>query len=502
MNQDLPTEPGPDDVRRMISLLVDGELSSEEAERLEATLLADAAARDEYREFMVIEAILSWELAAESQRCGQSVAEDRGGGAEVRPAPLAASGKRRSWFVRLPRRALRVLALAGLVLLAAWVGSWLPAPGRVAPPAVLTESDQARWSLEGGLAVGDRLPDGPLTLLEGTAQIWFRSGAIVTLDPGAEIEVLGDNRLFLRAGRITPFVPAAARGFTVVSPSGEVIDLGTEFSIGVGPDGTTDVLVIDGQVDVASGHAAANPKVRLSQGFATEFAAFEPIPQLTQQPLVIDDFSRVGGALRWRDHDAGHPAVVRDGGLEVPIDGRPGRDRSFVQVELTNDFQTLVGRAATISFKVTLPENDGLHPGRWLALVIDRREQPRLPGASDEDSAVAVMVSPLWQASVRIDGEPLLVPRLFPRSEEAVGPYQVVMRLDDSPRAHAAHGSAVVGVMINGREVVKNQPFALGPRPRLTLQTWVRPGEGGHGHVLLDDFCVSVAMGEPTGGEP
>jgi len=66
----------------------------------------------------------------------------------------------------------------------------------------------------------------------------------------------------LLSGAMTAHVPPAARGFTIESPQGKVIDLGTEFALAVDDKGTTDVYVISGVVEAYAD--AANSKSFLS----------------------------------------------------------------------------------------------------------------------------------------------------------------------------------------------------------------------------------------------
>lgn len=123
--------------------------------------------------------------------------------------------------------------------------------------------------MTGSAGAGESLPNGPLRLFPGSAQIAFDSGAVVALTVPAEVEILGRNRLFVRSGRIPPFVPPTAKGFTVGSPSGEVVDLGTEFTVNVDARNRTAIYVVDGQLDVAAGNASRSGPLRMTQGFGT-----------------------------------------------------------------------------------------------------------------------------------------------------------------------------------------------------------------------------------------
>jgi hypothetical protein len=481
------------EVLRLASALVDGVLSADGKADLERRLLADPAARDAFRGFMRAESILAWELAGGATSLVQS---------ELEPV-------RANWFampmtVPMPMKlAAGLLAALMIVALPAWllrqreparqvIRVVMPAGEQV---ATLTDDDHARWEGEPFDGQGNHVASGPLRLAEGSAQVTFLSGAIVAIHAPAEIEILSADRVFLRSGRITPYVPPSAHGFTVVSPSGEIIDLGTEFTVGVDAAGRTDVFVIDGEVDVASGHTRAHhdAPLRMTQGFGSRLVAAEPEPVPTQEPIVIDHFS--GGEskpLRWIDHDHGYASIVREGALWIPIAAPPGRKEPFVRSVLDHDWSRLAGRRSTISFKVTLPEEGTTESQRWLALVVDDGTG-ELPRAFDSSASSAVLISPDWQVGFRVDGEPASQGYVFARGEPAVGPFQVVVTIDDTPQGHALHGGTVCTVMVNGNEIATERRFDLAPRPRLQLQTFAEPREGTQAFAVVDDFSVSVS---------
>lgn len=458
----------PDEIHRRLSALVDGELSTTELAELEAQLLASPGARAEYREFMGVEALLAWSATA--------------GAMSIAIAPTRAQS------CREPRAAFWLgLVTAATLAAGLAVVAWVPFVATPPAAVLLSAMDGAMWHGGRDLALGQPVGNGPLRLERGSAQLTFPSGAIVALQAGAEVEILGPNRLFLRSGQVTPFVPPEAKGFTVVSPGGEVVDYGTEFSVNVGARGETEVFVIDGEVGVKSGHARAGHEVKLTQGFGTQMSPADGGPMMTQEPLLIDHFDAADGPLVRRDADPGQESRVSGGVLRIPID----RTSKQARVVLDHDFALLVGRRSAISFRAMLPGNGKVALGRWLALVIDSGDGPP-PMAFEPRAAAAAMMSPMWQAGLRVEGLAIASGEIFPRSRGSEGPYQVVLTIDDTPAAHTAHGSAVITLMINGHEFVAQQPFQLGERPRLVLQTNVTQPTGADGEAIIDDLSISV----------
>lgn len=471
----------PADIAALLEALMAGRLSGEELAAFEERLLSDPASLAEYCELIDLEYTLAWELKSRIA-AGESAAA-------ASPAPRR----------KLPGGLAIPLGLAGAaaaaVMLLLMVFSQLPPTG--SKSVTLTAADSARWAMPSAPEPGKPVPTGPLRLTAGDAQLTFPSGAVVAMHGPAEVDVLGDNRIFLRRGRITPFVPESAKGFTVVSPTGEVVDFGTEFSVSVANDGQTDVFVIGGEVDVSGGHTAGKSPLRLTQGFATSVSAAAPQPQFTQKPILVDHFSDSRGPLMWQDIHPEFPTVVTAGGLRIPIEGEQGRPDPTVQIVLDHDFSALVGRHSTISYKAMLPARPGVSRDRWVALAIDAGAGP-IPWAHRPGTAAAVLVSPEWQVGAIVNGNRIrqqeVWPRqtIFPRGSEAVGPYQVVITIDDTPAGRDARGHAAFTVMINGVEFVKRFPIELGEHPRLAFQTFMSRREPGVSHAVIDDFSVSV----------
>ncbi len=66
----------------------------------------------------------------------------------------------------------------------------------------------------------------------------------------AGVELVSATTVRLLYGTLTARVPMQARGFTVLAPSGKIVDLGTEFGLSVADGGSTSVKVFTGLVEV------------------------------------------------------------------------------------------------------------------------------------------------------------------------------------------------------------------------------------------------------------
>jgi anti-sigma factor RsiW len=171
----------------------------------------------------------------------------------------------------------RIWVPAACLLLALGAGWWLrdghrgPELGTHEPAiAWLVNAQNCQWSE--GEPTGDMQAGKVLKLERGLAEIRFQCGARIVLESPASLDLLSGTSARLRYGRLTARVPGPGTGFTILSPQGKVIDLGTEFGIAVSDSGATDVYVFEGMVEA---HAADNARapISLTQHQAAQIAA-------------------------------------------------------------------------------------------------------------------------------------------------------------------------------------------------------------------------------------
>ncbi|MEL6108946.1 MAG: hypothetical protein AAFU85_23300 [Planctomycetota bacterium] len=156
---------------------------------------------------------------------------------------------------------LAILATAASVLFVlGWPDSRAPREETATPIATLAYTSHATWEVESRVT-GDALGRGKLSLDVGLARLDFRSGATVTLQGPAEFEIVSTDTTILSSGILTAAVPQSAVGFKVVTPTMDVIDLGTAFGVSVGADGETDVCVFEGEVEVSLSESEETPQL-------------------------------------------------------------------------------------------------------------------------------------------------------------------------------------------------------------------------------------------------
>jgi ferric-dicitrate binding protein FerR (iron transport regulator) len=187
----------------------------ERRKELEDLLTRDAEARRAWREYVNLHVGLKAYCAMP--------------GALAAPAPAV---RRRRWI--LPAAAAAIFVALGLY-------AWRPPStlGRV------TQISGARW---GSAAPGATVGPGRLDLVSGFAEITLTNGVRLVLESPATIDLESIGRARLERGRVVAHVPPEGRGFTVDTNRARLVDLGTEFGVGIRENGETEVQVFLGEV--------------------------------------------------------------------------------------------------------------------------------------------------------------------------------------------------------------------------------------------------------------
>jgi hypothetical protein len=143
--------------------------------------------------------------------------------------------------------------------------------------AWITRTHDCVWSAEGKeWTIGTEFSPGQrLDLREGLAELTFADGAQLILRAPAVFEI-GSGRARLCVGSVTATVPWAAIGFKIETPVATVVDLGTEFGVSVGADGTSETHVFQGRVQMVTGVTDEVPTLKQSQLLMGEGARVRP----------------------------------------------------------------------------------------------------------------------------------------------------------------------------------------------------------------------------------
>lgn len=272
--------------------LVDQRLSPEEFAEFEQRLLVDRDFRMRYVQYMDLEASLYDELIA-----AHSVFERP---SVVKPLPAARQTTSRlvGWSV--------LASMAAALLASVMYFNWpfepsgagyveIPLQG-IEPAAIVTHVEGLGPQRQGNdIKPGMRLKPGALTLQQGQVQVEFLGGAKLLVQGPCELHILSPKSATLVSGRAATRVLEWGRGFVLNTPEAVMVDLGTEFAVGVDEHQGSDVQVVRGEVEVSvlgddgstltSEVVDAASALRIRPGATT----LEPDTGRRQPPLKIFD---------------------------------------------------------------------------------------------------------------------------------------------------------------------------------------------------------------------
>lgn len=251
--------------------------------------------------------------------------------------------------------------------------------------ARIERSENLQWSEDTATRIREDgwLSTGLLQMESGTLLITFNSGATALVEGPAEISIESNNRMFLKAGRLTAEVPPAASGFTVNTPRLNAVDIGTRFGMRVEDNGDSELHVMEGEVK-ASRTTGNSIATLVREGLALKADSrtrneLQPIPyagdhfqlQLGSpsipQPALSYLFDEPAGALV---EDSGaapifDARIVASGELDRSPRRSPGRKGGglifkpgeTIDVSLPREFR--LESPHTIAFWVKLPPKVG-----------------------------------------------------------------------------------------------------------------------------------------------
>jgi len=270
-----PEPPAPA-LATLLSKLVDGLITPAETAKLEDILRQNPAARAHYRAYVSNHFDLSDSLP----------------GLE---APRNSGGLRRSSVLLAIAASLALIA--GIAFMASRpdsntsVTSQDTATDVIAQAPVLAVTavtEDVRWSLKMPPKPGIELAAGRMELTAGTLALTLSGGQLVTLAAPSDFELIDETEVYLHRGSASLRIVGSAGPYGIRVPRGKVLDLGTEFSVKVAPDGTADVWVFAGRALVSrSDGASPREEYPLSAGQSLRIGE-----TLMPSPAAPGDFVR------------------------------------------------------------------------------------------------------------------------------------------------------------------------------------------------------------------
>ncbi|MCA1561103.1 MAG: hypothetical protein LC804_12835 [Acidobacteria bacterium] len=433
----------PDERRVLVARALANDLSLAETEHFRALCAEDESLLAELARHTVLDRLLShthlYPNGSEFVREVQTRVHAPG----AEPLAFVQRVTRRLRPQQAWRPAPRLLAAAAAIVILV-SGTWWtiamrqPVASVVGVEAIIWAEGQRR------LESSERIPPGRVQIAGGFLELALTSGVHLILDGPADLELRRGNECFLHRGRVVARVPEAARGFMLESARGRLIDLGTEFGVSVGDDGSRmEVHVLDGLVEAtAAGQDAAmrlreNEAVRFTPDIARRIPS-NPTAFVTDLP---NRSAAPSGFVHWSfDESTGHR--TRDRGHGLGVANADAFFRSFVSTSpgpawttglfgssiyldgagayLESPFTGIAGeRPRTVAFWVKVPRD----LGPWQGYGILNWGSFAEPGAA-------------WQVSINPEAADGPVGRL--RVGVHLGPVVGVTDLRDDRWHHAA----------------------------------------------------------------
>lgn len=389
----------PDNQRRsdeLLSKLLDGQLTQEEAQELATALRDGEISLDDFKEELSVHAAIAWHevspraFSAEELQIIQSRhRESESFESNTLPSSTFDRSGLRAWFF--------VMMATAATLLLAFAVPWSSEIPQGQDVVVnrdntnpqgeqddISDEEQASYVVAHIVdAVGtnvttrpeiakDRviLADQTLEIESGLVELHFLCGADAVLAGPARLKILAPKEVALDVGKINVRMQEGVDGFLVHTPDGRIKDLGTAFGVEVSGDYASRVSVFDGAVDVTSTSRSEQP-LKVIAGEAVRMNPDGSLDKL--DPVVslkeVGDFS-----LKQPSHvvAASKDAFVRGGTIEGLGEDRNYGDLKELHVKLdTADINYT--RRAWLGFDLSDIPKDKIIGARLTLTVLPNR---------------------------------------------------------------------------------------------------------------------------------
>lgn len=334
-------------LEELLNRMVEGSLTDDERAEVRARLLESPQARRLYYDLLAIDCLLT----------------DRFRMPEY--TSLRAKAMEGSWMIRRIRNRFAFVSVAAasiLLLVTAFVFLLLKLPE---PQAIVEGSPDSRY-FSGSNRAGEVLKVGEeLSVERGVVRVGLTSRITASFEGPAQARLLDKKgNIELIAGRGFFDIAAGGKGFEIHCGQSVIRDIGTRFGVDARDNGSFEVHVGDGEVEVTPRHGSAH---RVNSGRAM---AHRPTGEANGIDLDLERFVQT---LPWQrvvfadnfERDAGHgtalhrpqigkPWLVAGEGSVEPLVFRDGvLDTSFGQRSLTANFDRIDTARKDVSYIVT-----------------------------------------------------------------------------------------------------------------------------------------------------
>ena len=253
----------------LIGSYIDGRASADDIRRLEGYLRTDADFRRLFLEHLNVDGALG-EFASLAVDAAEVPAR-------VQPRRLHRRSNAAGLLPRAARLAVAACAAAGVAVLVLILRPLPISPDTVTRIEVLDSSQGGDYS------PGQLLGESRVSIDQGRMTLQLDDGATLELSAPADVEVINGMHVRVHGGDVTVDVGDQATGFIVDTTAARVVDVGTRFAVSVGETGETDVVVLEGEIEVREplGSIRASAYENLMAGDALTVAASNISRRLT-----------------------------------------------------------------------------------------------------------------------------------------------------------------------------------------------------------------------------
>ncbi len=242
--------------------------------------------------------------------------------------------------------------------------------------ATLADTFQAEWSDSNSLKRGTDLK-GRYELVSGAITIRYPKGAELLVQAPSIFFIHDADQIDLRTGSLKATVPSSAKGFQVKTPSGTVVDHGTQIGVLVSRQEGLEVHGLEGLSEVRSTGAENGMMLRAGDAAVLKRDGGEPEKIVAEPAYFANSFNELGNL----------PVVSGDVELRVS----PPRSVRRIQSELVD-----VGRATIF------PERRNVTLSRYIRVTFNQPGTPEslltadvnIPSGTRVDSYVVHFATP------------------------------------------------------------------------------------------------------------
>ncbi len=244
----------------MLSLHLEDKLTDDQFMQLQQTLAADESARDFYIEFITTHAHLEQIYVDQFSYEENEKRSDR---EIIHQLLTVRRPSSKEWRLAVLGIPAALLAMVMLVTFGIWLGMGF---FQKQPPATNQQQAIVLENENNNDKNNNKQKQEEQTITEGTVELLLPTGVKIFITAPATFQMTGKNEITLSQGILLANITTnKGKGFTVKTPRGRVVDLGTVFGVEVDQSGTSSVQVFLGKVELFNSFGV---KTSLSSGKA------------------------------------------------------------------------------------------------------------------------------------------------------------------------------------------------------------------------------------------